>query len=288
MGDEAFETDGVDEPSQSWRRAITWTGLLTAGYVLYEVTNQPAVGTAAVCLKFGWQDFRTARWLWQTDPCRPRGRACWWLYVGWGLMKVGLVALGTNAAVVIGMAFIVGRPGVQFGGPWLDRLLWSLAGGALTALAALLLSAVATIRAVRLAVRHQGTLWLNSSVDSARRRRAWPPTTCGLSGTNFLGKLQISAVVSTSVGTYFGVSLLTFLVISFVFVVKSFIVAVLLTFSFPLLMASVAGRALYLSCVPPVLHSVHADSPAECWRPDEPTALRDDPGDMMSEPRYSA
>ena len=132
MGDGTFETDAVDEPSQGWRQAITWTGLLTAGYVLYEVTKQPAVGTAAVCLKFGWQDFRTARWLWRADPRRARGRACWWLYVGWGLMKVGLVALGTNMAVVIGMIVVIvviDGLGLPFGGAWMDRLVSSLAGG---------------------------------------------------------------------------------------------------------------------------------------------------------------
>src|SRR5205823_1721793 len=52
------------------------------GWALYELTTQPALGAVAVCLKFGWEDFRTARWLRRRDPNRRRGRACFWLYVG--------------------------------------------------------------------------------------------------------------------------------------------------------------------------------------------------------------
>jgi hypothetical protein len=109
------------------------------------------------------------------------------------------------------------------------------------------------------------------------------PTTCGLSGTIFLGTLQNCAVVSTILCTYLGVGFLAVWMVKLGLVVDSPIAAVFL-FS----MTFVAGRAVYLSCFPPAPHSVHADSPAECWRPDEPTALPDDPGDMMSELRYSA
>src|SRR6266566_1511806 len=79
--------------ARRWRGAFTWTGLLVVGWALYELTTQPALGAVAVCLKFGWEDFRTARWLRRRDPDRRRGRACFWLYVGNGLWKTAVVAV---------------------------------------------------------------------------------------------------------------------------------------------------------------------------------------------------
>ena len=47
---------------------FTWLGLLALAWIIVELTHQPALGAVAVCLKFGWEDFRTARWLYNTDP----------------------------------------------------------------------------------------------------------------------------------------------------------------------------------------------------------------------------
>src|SRR5947209_18895965 len=78
-------TADEERPGRGWHGPFTWTGLLAVGWVLYELTAQPAVGAVAVCLKFGWEDFRTALWLRRRDPDRRRGRACFWLYAGNGL-----------------------------------------------------------------------------------------------------------------------------------------------------------------------------------------------------------
>jgi len=68
-------------------------GLLALCWVVYELTRQPALGAVAVCLKFGWEDFSAARWLWRRDPDRARGRCCSWLYFAWGLWKTAIVRL---------------------------------------------------------------------------------------------------------------------------------------------------------------------------------------------------
>src|SRR5438552_14652063 len=87
-----------------WHGAFTWTGLLVVGWALYELTTQPALGAVAVCLKFGWEDFRTARWLGRRDPDRRRGRAHFWLYAGNGLLKAaGVASVMTFAMVTVAM-----------------------------------------------------------------------------------------------------------------------------------------------------------------------------------------
>ena len=35
--------------------------MLAVCFVVYELTHQPALGAIAICLKFGWEDFLTAR-----------------------------------------------------------------------------------------------------------------------------------------------------------------------------------------------------------------------------------
>jgi hypothetical protein len=272
MGEAAYE-DGRDESARRWYGAIEWGGLLALGFSLYELTDQPAVGTAVVCLKFGWRDFRTAHWLWRADPRRPRGRACWWLYVGWGLMKVGLVAVGTCLAVLVGIVVMTGLRGWQAVPPGFEQLMLSMAGGALTALAALQLSAIAAACALRLAVRHRLSLWLNSSVGSARRRGVWPPMTSDRPGRNCLERLQLPAIPSTFFCIYLGS--LTVMLQPFSKGPPDGVVFVLVMFA-GIGLALGAAVACWYYCVKLVPRSVHADSPAECWPPDELAAWPDE------------
>src|ERR1700733_2601344 len=79
-------------PRSRWRLPFTWLGLLAVAWVIVELTHQPALGAVAVCLKFGWEDFRTARWLYHTDTQLWRRRSTFWLYLAWGLWKTAVVA----------------------------------------------------------------------------------------------------------------------------------------------------------------------------------------------------
>ena len=76
--DDLNET-GNESRSQRWS-FISWPLILVIAFLIFEVTNDPAFAALAMCLKFGWEDFRTARWLRKTDPDRGRGKACFWLF----------------------------------------------------------------------------------------------------------------------------------------------------------------------------------------------------------------
>src|SRR5262245_49615175 len=114
-------------PGEARRRRwpFGWLGLLALAWVLREMTHQPALAAVALCLKFGWEDFATARWLLRTDPFRRRARACSWLYFAWGLWKTALVAFLMSVA----FAVVAPRAPPQPNGP---AALWAFAGTFLT------------------------------------------------------------------------------------------------------------------------------------------------------------
>src|SRR5262245_64316596 len=99
MAEVEYEFASEGRPTRRWQGPFTWTGLLAVGWVLYELTAQPALGVSAICIKFGWEDFRTALWLQRRDPHRLRGRACLWLYIANGLLKMTGVALAMTIAI---------------------------------------------------------------------------------------------------------------------------------------------------------------------------------------------
>jgi hypothetical protein len=239
MGDEALDT-GREAASSHWRGAINWSGLLLAAIVLYELTDQPAAGTALLCLKAGWDDIKTASWLRRSDPLKVRARAHWWLYVADGLFKVQMVALATAllVGVVAGCVNLVAH----------DRVLWLLVGAALPAMLCSLLSPAAFGVALFHARRGHLRLWLNGSIRQARFRRMWPPCPEGCGSNN-----RFDDHFSTSV--MFGIMTLA-LIGTFVGWTAFFMLSCAL-------ILPVAWCSSWLS------RRASAASAAECWPPDD-------------------
>ena len=79
----------------------SWLALVLIGCVIYELTQSPALGSVLVCLKFGWDDFLTARWLWRRDADRWRRASLFWLYLAWGLWKTAIVAFLMSLAFAL-------------------------------------------------------------------------------------------------------------------------------------------------------------------------------------------
>jgi hypothetical protein len=143
--------------------------ILLVGLIVFEATSKPGWAAMSLCLKFGWEDFRTAFWLHRTDPSRKRGRSCWWLYVASGLWKVGVSSFAMF--VVIFIVEAVMQPGKAQGKDLLQLLL----GACLSLFFAFVFSALATLIALASAWWHDVPLWLNGSVRIARRYEEWPP-----------------------------------------------------------------------------------------------------------------
>lgn len=149
---------------------LGWPMLFLIGWLLYELTTQPTLGAVAVCLKFGWEDFRTAIWLRRNDPRRLRGRACFWLYLASGLAKTA------GVAGLMSFAFVAVSPkGPAAQGPRGMAIIEMFASTGLTMTVGLA-SAVLSLAFSAAMARWGGfKLWLSRDIHSARRRNKWPP-----------------------------------------------------------------------------------------------------------------
>jgi len=183
-------------PRRRWPVPITWLGLITLAWALYELTAQPAIGAMALCLKLGWDDFRTACWLRRRDPSRKRGRTCFWLYLANGAWKVTVSAVLACEVIII---IAVERQG----GRWGQQTEELLVGTALTVGVGWLISLWATLLAVWLAWRNGLKLWLHSAVHHAWHADSWPPHLHGGGRRNRLEWLLVpqSVLAVVALGT---------------------------------------------------------------------------------------
>jgi hypothetical protein len=263
MSDDPFALP-EEAPRRRWRLPFTWLGLLALAWIVYEVTHNPALGAVAVCLKFGWEDFRAARWLRRTDPDRRRGAACSWLYFGWGRWKTAAVAF----LMSVGFAVVGHRIWAAPGGV---AALWAFLGTFLTTLVGLGLSTLATLRAVELAWRGGVRLWLGRPAHRARRGDHWPPTPLCEGYPNRLGYLLGTTVAVLLVG------------------VSIFLVVLTAAGGLPALglvtAAFLLASPLLLLLLRDALQSrVGARTPAECWGWGGPPA--ETPGDPWADERF--
>jgi hypothetical protein len=242
-----------DTPPRRFRSATTWIGLLTLAYILYEITTLPALGIGTLCLKFGWEDFTTARWLLRFDPSRARGWACWWMYVSWGFFKTmvaALVSMYVFGSIFTLLLFLANPAAIE-------ELKWFAVGTAVSFALAACLSVLAGCVTFRLAKRHRLKLWLNRSATNARVNRVWPP--CDTDPTSRNQLLVLLIMSKTLIVQIPGV--------------------VLFAMGMPLWLYLLASLAMLFVCRQWTRAElvVIANSAAECWPPDELAALPDDP-----------
>jgi hypothetical protein len=251
----------TDVPRRRWGGHLTLPMLLLLGWLLYELTAQPALGVAAVCLKFGWEDFRTAGWLRRRDPDRRRGRAAFWLYTASGLWKSAITA----SVMIFAFAFVKGlqeanRAPAPRGQPR-DGIPPQVIGALLTAFGSYVLSTLATCAALFLALWYRLKLWLDAGVHRARRDNLWPPPDDPAPRTNKAGRVVLTALILTIftggfaalVAVAVGVSGRQLDAFGLLLVLA---VLVLLMFGVPV--AILVGRDL-------LARRVFAAAPSECW-----------------------
>ncbi len=170
-----------DRPATPWQRHLTLPGLLALGWLVFEATSQPALGVVVVCVKFGWNDFVTAYWLRVRDPEPGRGRACFWLYLNSGCLKIGVWAFGLYFLLgVIQTLVDAGNPAPQGGRKEAEIINNSAVAG----MVAFGLGSLFTLPTMWLAWRTRTKLWLNSALHRARWQGHWPPRLANPTGKN--------------------------------------------------------------------------------------------------------
>jgi fumarate reductase subunit D len=168
-----------------WSGPGAWLALLALALLVYELTAQPAVSAVIGCTKFGWEDFRTGRWLRSIDPDRRRGKTCFWFYIAAGVWKVTLTA--TIVMFVIAVVEALRQPNPQANQPIRPEFLWTL----LEAFVGFLLGCLITFVACCAALVRRVKVWVDSRIHRARRRNEWPPMDWQ---TNRAGRLVVAAL----------------------------------------------------------------------------------------------
>jgi hypothetical protein len=263
MADEAFDLEQRAATSRQGR--IIWPGLILLGWLLYELTAQPALAVTALCLKFGWEDFRTALWLRRRDPARGRAWAGFFLYLSSGLWKAAITAILLLIAYIVGMALAAPRnPGPGQAGVNLEQ---ELIVASLTGLGGICLAMLTTALAVELAWSTRTKLWLNRSLRLARRADCWPPSDEAGGGINRVGLLTLPVLI---------IAWLASLVVIIVVAMRGNAQKDLQGLHIGIIMvgwfAGIFGIYLMQNFLE---RRVFARSPAECWgsSPDAPSGL---------------
>jgi len=181
-----------DRQPGTWSSPLVWTILLLSGWVIYEATAQPALAVAAVCLKFGWGDFRTGWWLARRDPDRGRAAASSWLFLALGLWKSGLMAGFLMFTLPMAIPWQArGQQAAQPQGASFEAFM----GAGIMVMACFNFSVLASSVAFYLGWRRRLKLWAGGKVHLARRRNLWPPTQVTLGGANWADALLVTTLV---------------------------------------------------------------------------------------------
>jgi hypothetical protein len=157
---------------RDWRVHLSWTTLIILGWVLYELTSQPALGAGVACAKFGWSDLRAAFWLRRVDPDRQRGTVCFWWYVTFALWKVAVMAVLAAFVISFISAACDGPPNPAMPRKPVSPVLHGIAGAMGVGFGLSLLSSYV---AMWIALRKGISVWLGSAPHRARTERYWPP-----------------------------------------------------------------------------------------------------------------
>jgi hypothetical protein len=262
--------DPTDRPARHRHPAWLVPGLLAL--IVFELTTDPALTVAVGCLKFGWDALATARWLKRTDPDRARGRICARFYAAWALWRVSLVAVAMMFVLVILLSIVEGKRPPN-AGPVPPPP--GFMGACLTAMSGFLLSAWMSNLAVVTAWRRGVRVWVGPEAGRARKGALWPPSlaTTARARPNRAGAVVLSALLTdlTVLGLFALIVGLNRAPAPQAGQGAPDAVVLILIFA-GILVPPFAVLALRDS----IRRRLIADSPFQCWPPDEVHPLEED------------
>lgn len=276
--DEVFEIEPSD--SGGVLAHLPWWLILAVAFVVTELTAHPAIGVSVLCLKFGWDDFRTSAWLRSRDPNRQRGAVCSWFYISSGLWRVFLWSF---ALMLVAIMFLMATEPPQArrpnGGPVVPpEVITCLC----MCLASFAVATVFTALAVCFAWGHRIKVWISGPVSRSRRLNEWPPRPIPgrLAPTNLLKGWLIGTGAGLFVFLFVAGILLLVAGVKVMLprqignnqktaVLFGIVVGVGIPLITAMIILVVRGR---------ILSRIEAASPAECWPEDEKNSESDPSG----------
>lgn len=244
-----FEIATEEGESLFWMQRLAWLAFVLLAAVVFELTIDPVLASAVLCLKFAFGDCFVAVRLLVDDPRVSRGLACCFGYLGYGAAKAtvvgGLAGLGV---MVVVHTFWPGRF------PFRSPMLTVTAGvcaltAAFCSVAAFILAAVGGFR-----------LWISNGILESLAVDKWPPRP--QSSRNDAGALAVFAS--------FSVLVLAYIVILVIVAGLRWRVREELVMFIALAGVLLIGSLIYRLTTSRLI----AASPAECW-PEEPEDVYD-------------
>lgn len=181
-----------------------WFFLFILGWLVFELTSQPAFGVIIVCAKFGLKDWLTAWWLYRRDPNRPRAKACAMMFLSQGLWKVACTGIAIMTFLIILLASLRKVPKNPN-----DPLMNAgeqeqFAGAFITVLMGISFATLAGLLGIVLAWRNRLKLWVSSDIHLARENHWWPPPDEACWGKNSLMNSIFFTLLSVMMLLIFG------------------------------------------------------------------------------------
>lgn len=172
--DEVFAIEPID--SGGLFAHLPWWLILTVAFLVTEMTKHPAIGVSVLCLKFGWNDFRTSFWLRRRDPIPRRREVCSLFYFASGIWRVCLWSFALMFGAIIFLVVIeegpVRRARAPNAGPAMPpevsacMVMWIMS---------FVVATLGTILSVLLAWFYRVNVWISGSISESRRQNEWPP-----------------------------------------------------------------------------------------------------------------
>jgi len=159
---EVFQID--EQPSWGLNWHLPWWLLAAVAIAVAEWTAHPVLGVVIFCVKFGFNDWRTAAWLCRMDPNGTRSRTIWWFLLGSGFLKIFMVSVFVYPLLALLWGILINPPdGIEF------------VVSVLVGMLGILFSLVVTHTGAVLAARRGVKVWLNRQLHEHRDRNIWPP-----------------------------------------------------------------------------------------------------------------
>lgn len=154
---------------------LPWWLILAVAFVVTELTAHPAIGVSVLCLKFGWNDFRTSFWL-RRDSIPRRREVCSLFYFASGMWRVCLWSFGLMFAAIMLLVATEGGPVRQArapnAGPEMPPEVMACVGMWMMSFVA---ATLITILSVVLAWHRRVKVWISGGISDSRRQNQWPP-----------------------------------------------------------------------------------------------------------------
>jgi hypothetical protein len=165
-----------------WIQSVCWYSTTVVMWVLVGNAFGPLAGVLFMYFMLAWGDLATALWIRWRDPNPARGRALFWFLLADVMFKVTLLSF----ALVIGFLLLIGLicliaylTGLE---PFLNRIappekviVHFFAYRAVVAIIGLLPMTLLVVIACVTAKRGRIKVWMDGSLDQARREQIWPP-----------------------------------------------------------------------------------------------------------------